>query len=850
MASSVTDPNDLKILNEFKNGLDNPELLKWPENGSDPCGPPSWPHVFCSADRVTQIQVQNMGLGGKLPQNLNQLTKLSNVGLQRNNFSGKLPTFSGLSELEFAFLDYNMFDTIPLDFFDGLSNVRFLALDYNPFNASTGWSLPESLSNSLQLVNFSCVNCNLIGSLPVFLASLQSLTALRLSYNRLSSEIPASFGESMLQILWLNNQLGDGMNGTIKVIVKMDQLTELWLHGNQFTGKIPADIGNLTNLQDLKLNGNQFVGLIPDTLANMELKSLALDDNKLMGPIPRFKAGNVSYSYNSFCQAEPEIECGSEVLVLIDFLEGLNYPLNLASQWSGNDSCRWLGLTCNPEHKVSVINLPRHNLTGTLKPSIAKLESLIYIRLANNNINGVIPENVTELPNLRLLDLSENNITPPLPKFNSDINLITEGNPLLSHPPLKTLPFQTPSFHNQPLITTGSHLEPSTSLQGPVDEHRKPKMFRKIIIVGVPVFALTVCLLIFGCFKKVKIPPKALTSIVVNPRYRTDLEKKINVGIPKTNHRGFSQTVSSSGSYNSSATSESHIVDTENLLISFEAIREATDNFTSENELGRGGFGSVYRGELSDGTKIAVKRMVNGVMVNNKVLNEFQAEISVLSKVQHRHLVSLLGFSIEGSERLLVYEHMPQGALSKHLFHWESLKLAGTFGYLAPEYAVMGKITTKTDVYSYGVVLMELLTGLVALDEERSEESRYLAEWFPRMKSSKNKLMDAVDPALKENDTTFNFDHIFIIAELAGQCTARDPNNRPDMGHVVNKLASLVVNWKPGNCESSFCYGVDYSQPLPDMLKIWKEADSQKAIGSNSEDSIGLAKSFTSADAR
>ncbi|KAL0370221.1 UNVERIFIED_CONTAM: hypothetical protein Sangu_0340200 [Sesamum angustifolium] len=122
--SCVTNQNDFKILSDFRDGLKNPELLKWPVEGNDPCGPPAWPHVFCSNGRVTQIQVQGLGLEGPLPQNLNQLDKLYNVGFQRNKFTGKLPTFSGLSNLEFAFLDFNEFDAIPADFFHGLSNVR------------------------------------------------------------------------------------------------------------------------------------------------------------------------------------------------------------------------------------------------------------------------------------------------------------------------------------------------------------------------------------------------------------------------------------------------------------------------------------------------------------------------------------------------------------------------------------------------------------------------------------------------------------------------------------------------------------------------------------------------------
>lgn len=170
--------------------------------------------------------------------------------------------------------------------------------------------------------------------------------------------------------------------------------------------------------------------------------------------------------------------------------------------------------------------------------------------------------------------------------------------------------------------------------------------------------------------------------------------------------------------------------------------------------------------------------------------------------------------------------------------------------------SVMGKITTKVDVFSYGVVLMELLTGLMALDESRSEESRYLAEWFWRIKSSKEKLMAAVDPALSDDEDTFGT--IFIIAELAGHCSAREPNHRPDMSHAVNVLSPLVEKWKPVNHESESFSDVDYSQTLPQMLKIWQDSESRVTSHNSVGDSkgsipakpIGFADSFTSTDGR
>lgn len=946
----ATDPNDLKILNDFRKGLENPELLKWPDKGDDPCGPPSWPRVFCSGDRVTQIQVSSLGLKGPLPQNLNQLSKLSNVGLQKNKFNGALPTFSGLSELEFAYLDYNEFDSIPSDFFDGLSSIRVLALDYNPFNATTGWSLPDELAKSVQLTNLSLVHSNLAGPLPEYLGTLSSLSALKLSYNRLSGEIPKSFGQTLMQILWLNDQDGGGMTGPIDVVASMTSLTQLWLHGNKFIGTIPEDIGNLTSLKDLNLNGNQLSGPIPESLASMQLDNLDLNNNLLMGPIPKFNAGNFSYASNSFCQPNPGLQCAPEVTALLDFVGDLKYPLSLASEWSGNEPCQgpWLGLSCNPQSKVSIINLPKHMLNGTLSPSIAKLESLIEIRLGGNNLNGKIPDNITALKSLRLLDLSGNNFEPPLPKFPPSVKVITDGNPLFAtnktsvpsvapkippsvspKPPSINPPphsSEQPSQQRAPPPAKGTSSSPAI-----VSEQSQTKSSDRLktmtILGGTSVIAVAVLAIFLSmyCCKKRKHGTDVPSSIVVHPRDPSDPEKMIKIAVSNNTTGSLStHTGTSSTSNISGGTENSHLFESGNVVISVQVLRKGTNNFAPENELGRGGFGTVYKGELECGTKVAVKRMECGA-TGNKALEEFQAEIAVLSKVRHRHLVSLLGYSAEGNERLLVYEYVPQGALSRHLFHWKRLtleplslarrlsialdvargmeylhslarqtfihrdlkssnilldddfrakvadfglvklapdgeksvatKLAGTFGYLAPEYAVMGKITTKVDVFSFGVVLMELLTGMMALDEGRSEESRYLAEWFWRIKSSKEKLMAAIDPALDADEETF--ESISAIAELAGHCTAREPSHRPDMGHAVNVLSQLVEKWKPVNDESERYSGIDYNLPLPQMLKVWQEAECDVS-GTSLDDSkgsipvrpTGFAQSFTSFDGR
>ncbi|CAL0310006.1 unnamed protein product [Lupinus luteus] len=938
LSLSATDPNDVAILLQFKKTLKNPELLPWPEsNNPDPCGSPQWKYIFCDGNRVSQIQVKNLNLSGPLPQNFNQLSKLNNLGLQNNHLNGPLPTFSGLSNLEKAFLDFNDFESIPFDFFDGLTNLGEFALDYNNLNVSTGgWNFPPSLENSAQLRILSCMSCNLVGSMPEFLGKMNSLTDLKLSGNNLSGEIPASLNGTGLQNLWLNNQMGNGISGTLDVVTTMVSLESLWLHGNKFTGSIPERVGDLVSLKDFNLNGNQLVGLIPDALGNLQLDNLDLNNNHFMGPIPNFKATNVTYAFNDFCETKPGVPCAFEVMALLGFLNGLNYPSNLVNSWIGDDPCKgeWLGINCNANGKVSLINLPNMKYNGTLSPSVANLGSLLQIRLGGNNLSGTVPSNWTSLASLNLLDLSGNNISPPLPKFsNTGLKFVTDGNPLLNgNSEAPTSGSESPSSGGSsdaepsPKSTpAGSNSNSSGSLE---NKNSKRKVLVSIVapIVGVTAAAFVLIPLYAYCFRRRKVSFKAPSSLVIHPRDPSDSDSTVKIVVANNNNGSISTVMGSgSGSINSNATGSSHTIESGNLVISIQVIRNVTKNFAAENELGRGGFGVVYKGELDDGTKVAVKRMEAGV-ISSKALDEFQAEITVLSKVRHRHLVSLLGYATAGNERILVYEYMPQGALSQHLFHWKSLKLeplswkrrlnialdvargmeylhtlghqsfihrdlkssnilladdfkakisdfglvklapegeksvvtrlAGTFGYLAPEYAVTGKITTKVDVFSFGVVLMELLTGLTALDDDRPEESQYLASWFCHIKSNKEKLMAAIDPALDLKEETF--ETVAVIAELAGHCTAREPGQRPDMGHAVNVLAPLVEKWKPFDDDTEEYSGIDYSLPLNQLVKGWQEAEGKDTSHVDLEDSkssiparpTGFADSFTSADGR
>lgn len=180
------------------------------------------------------------------------------------------------------------------------------------------------------------------------------------------------------------------------------------------------------------------------------------------------------------------------------------------------------------------------------------------------------------------------------------------------------------------------------------------------------------------------------------------------------------------------------------------------------------------------------------------------------------------------------------------------------------EWTVTGRVTTKIDVFSFGVILMEMITGRKALDETQQEESVHLVTWFRRMHINKETFRKAIDPTLNlDNEETLA--SVGTVAELAGHCCAREPSQRPDMSHAVNVLSSLTELWKPSDFETEDMYAIDFDMTLPQAVKKWQALEGISGIdsssssflgsGENTQTSIptrpsGFADSFTSADGR
>ncbi|KAG6475245.1 receptor protein kinase TMK1-like [Zingiber officinale] len=925
-----TDPGDLAAMQALASALGADRALSWSPS-SDPCS--SWSGVVCSGVRVTAIQVGNKSLAGSLPPDVRNLTHLVRLELQQNRLSGKLPSLAGLSSLQFLLLHSNLFSSIPDDFFSGLSSLQAAFLDDNPFSP---WNLPASLGDAVALVNFSANTANVTGSLPDFFAtSFPGLDHLGLAYNLLSGPVPAAFVGAPLRSLWLNNQQGSvRLSGGIAFIENMIALEVLWLQSNDFSGPLP-DFSRLTNLAILELRDNQFSGTVPSSLTELKsLTNVTLTNNLLQGPLPVFPASvnlDLKPESESFCLAKLG-RCDDLVNLLLSVAKNFDYPVRFAHNWKGNDPCGWEGITCDANGNITVINFQKMGLNGTISPDFGLFTSLQKLLLSNNNLTGTIPSTLINLSALKELDVSNNSLWGKVPIFSQNVVVRTDGNVRIGKDTVAPPGLQPGATHS------GSNPNPEVSADGNSSGSEKPFSGPVVVIVG-SVIAMVVAVSLIALsgfcyyrrkqqnFGRVQSP----NTTVIHPRY-SGSDDLVKISVVDSIANG-GTNASESYSQTSSGPSDVHVVDAGNMVISIQVLRNVTNNFSEKNILGRGGFGTVYKGELHDGTKIAVKRMEAGIL-GTKGLNEFKSEIAVLTKVRHRNLVSLLGYCLDGNERLLVYEYMPQGTLSRHLLDWkeEGLKplewkkrlsialdvargveylhnlahqsfihrdlkpsnillgddmkakvadfglvrlapdgkgcsvetrLAGTFGYLAPEYAVTGRVTTKADVFSFGVVLMEIITGRKALDENQPEESVHLVTWFRRMQLNKDTFRKAIDSTIHLDEETFA--SISTVAELAGHCCAREPHQRPDTGHAVNVLSSLAELWKPSILDSEDSYGIDLDMSLPQALKKWQAFDDSSRFDGatssfvasldNTQTSIptrppGFADSFTSADGR
>ncbi|RWW64547.1 hypothetical protein BHE74_00028203 [Ensete ventricosum] len=227
----------------------------------------------------------------------------------------------------------------------------------------------------------------------------------------------------------------------------------------------------------------------------------------------------------------------------------------------------------------------------------------------------------------------------------------------------------------------------------------------------------------------------------------------------------------------------------------YEELATATDDFSDANLLGQGGFGYVHRGALADGKEVAIKQLKAG---SGQGEREFQAEVEIISRVHHKHLVSLVGYCIAGCKRLLVYEFVPNNTLGFHLhgqptMEWPTrlriaLGSAKGLAYLHEDC----KLTDKSDVFSFGVMLLELITGRRPIDSSQTLTDESLVDWArPRLaRAVDDGNYDAlVDPRLGKK---YDLNEMAHMVACAAACVRHSARRRPRMSQLFLMLESVT----------------------------------------------------------
>ncbi|KAK6156635.1 hypothetical protein DH2020_010883 [Rehmannia glutinosa] len=803
--------------------------------------------IFCNASSSLQyLDLSNNSLSGEIPlQNRCALTELKYLLLWSNRLVGEVPlALSNSSKLEWLDLETNLLTgDLPSEILSNMPHLKFLYLSYNHFSSHNDNTNLEpffaSLRNSSNLQEIDLAGNYIGGELPSIIGDLSALVQINLDTNFIYGPIPPQISNIVnLTLLNLSSNL---LNGSIpSELCQMGRLERLYLSNNSLSGHIPPEFGNMPHLGLLDLSKNKLSGRIPDSFANLvQLRRLLLYENELSGTIPPSlgKCVNLEIldlSHNRISGTIPRDVAG---------LNSLKLYLNLSSNLLHGA----IPLELSKMDMVLAIDLSSNNLSSFLPSQLGSCIALEYLNLSRNRFEGQFPSSIGNLPYLKELDVSFNELTGKIPQSLQQSSTLKLLN--CSYNNFSGNITNKGSFSS---LTVNSFLGNDKlcgSVKGMRRCHRK-RITRHFLM------AILLSLLITPIFCLVGYPlvwrrsnfRRKLPVLNGNKDIKDVEDTKEEIKYPRISRRhlfeatgGFSDT-SLIGSGRFGHVYKGVLRDNTPIAVKVLHYSQKTDeiwgSFKRECQvLKRTRHRNLIR-IITTCSRPDFKALVLPLMPNGSLEDHLYPTRELKNGLDLVQLVSICSDVAEGMAYLHHYApvkvvhcdlkpsnilldddmtalvtdfgiaRLVKGAdesgFGDDSASYDSTDglLCGSVGYIAPEYGMGKNASPQGDVYSYGVLLLEIITGKRPTDV-LFQEGASMHEWVKSRYP--NKLNPIVEEAIEKRaprgqmpfDKKIWGDIIFELIELGLICTQYNPTTRPtmlDVAHEVGLFKQYLCN--------------------------------------------------------